>query len=141
KGMLLKADYGEQWAGLVGAWWQLEKASGFVCNNPTPHDPTGRPKEIGFWVKAARKSKYKVCLETFPQIWWGWWTFINPAWRVREGKLVRDGEGSWEDLRCPGQNGFLNVVVCLQWWRASLETPSEDWIRAVDDVTWVVEKM
>jgi hypothetical protein len=73
--------------------------------------------------------------------WWDWWTAINPKWRVREGELVQAGEGSWDVLRCPGQNGFLNVLICLKWWRGEMETPSANWERAVGDVKWVLERM
>ncbi|KAJ7734865.1 hypothetical protein B0H16DRAFT_1327340 [Mycena metata] len=74
--------------------------------------------------------------------WWDWWHAINPEWRrVSDGGLTRDGDGSWDELRCPGQNGFLNVVVCLKWWRLAAGTESGDWVRGVDDVRWVMQQM
>jgi hypothetical protein len=74
--------------------------------------------------------------------WWGWWKAINPKWCLRDRELLAGEEnGMWDSLRCPGQNGFLNVIVCLKWWHSSMETPSDGWTRAVADVTWVLEKM
>ena len=73
--------------------------------------------------------------------WWAWWRILNPDWRQRNGELVQEGEGSWDVLRCLGQNGLLNVVVCLKWWFSSMETPSDGWKRAVADVKWVLKSM
>ncbi|KAJ6630398.1 hypothetical protein B0H10DRAFT_1939157 [Mycena sp. CBHHK59/15] len=112
----------------------LEGGMGGEWESMTKTYPTGLPpKEVGVWVKNARKGVPKISVETFPKEWWGWWTRINPGWRVSNGVLGRDGDGNWDDLRCPGQNGFLNVIMCLKWWHAALEGESEDWKRAVDD--------
>jgi hypothetical protein len=75
------------------------------------------------------------------QEWWAWWKGINPGWRMRDGELLQEGNGAWDVLRCPGQNGFLNIIVCLKWWYCSMETPSEAWMSAVGDVDWVLGKM
>jgi hypothetical protein len=40
-----------------------------------------------------------------------------------------------------GQNGFLNVLMVLKWWRDALEVASPDWEEAVSDITWVLQKM
>jgi hypothetical protein len=40
-----------------------------------------------------------------------------------------------------GQNGFLNMLMCLKWWRDAMDAGSLDWDEAVDDVTWVLSKM
>ncbi|KAJ6479775.1 hypothetical protein C8R45DRAFT_832683, partial [Mycena sanguinolenta] len=102
----------------------------------------GHPHQVAEWVKTARKGTPKVPLDTFPAEWWKWWTGINPQWRLVDGELRREGEGSWDALRTPGLNGLLNVVVCLKWWRVALkESESADWLRAVEDVTWVLQKM
>lgn len=94
------------------------------------------------WVKNARKGVPAIgTSEEMESQWWAWWTKINPSWRLRDGKVVQEGDGSWEVLKCPGQNGFLNVVITLKWRYGSMETPSEAWKRAVGDVKWVLEKM
>lgn len=50
-------------------------------------------------------------------------------------------DGPWGDLDFPGPNGFLNVVVCLKWWRDKLKEESTEWREAVEDVTWVLSRM
>ncbi|KAJ7729732.1 hypothetical protein B0H16DRAFT_1275734, partial [Mycena metata] len=71
--------------------------------------------------------------------WWAWWLAINPKWRLGEDRqLKQEGDGSFDALRCPGQNGFLNVIICLKWWRAEMATASDGWLRAVKDVKWVL---
>ncbi|KAJ7770671.1 hypothetical protein B0H16DRAFT_1306430, partial [Mycena metata] len=103
------------------------------------------PGEVKLWVKNTRKGTPKVDVESFSKKWWDWWTDINPAWWVKEGKLTRDeegeGEDSWDVLRILGQNGLLNVVVCLRWWRVVEGKDTEDWIKAVEDVRWVLQRM
>ncbi|KAJ7833720.1 hypothetical protein B0H14DRAFT_3462540 [Mycena olivaceomarginata] len=73
------------------------------------------PKAVGVWVKNARKGVPKIGLSgEMEDQWWAWWKGINPSWR-------------WDVLKCPGQNGLLNVVITLKWWHGSMETPSESW--------------
>jgi hypothetical protein len=66
---------------------------------------------------------------------------INPAWRNEQRPMKREGGSSWSTLDIPGQNGFLNLLMCLKWWRDAMEVPSPDWEEAVDDVTWVLQQM
>jgi hypothetical protein len=47
----------------------------------------------------------------------------------------------WECLDIAGPNGFLNIVICLKWWRERLEEESIEWRDAVQDVTWVLKRM
>jgi hypothetical protein len=97
---------------------------------------------VGVWVKNARKGVPAIgTSEEMEGQWWAWWKKINPSWRLADGELEQTGDGSWDILKCPGQNGFLNVVITLKWWYGSMETPSEAWKRAVGDVKWVLEKM
>jgi hypothetical protein len=97
---------------------------------------------VGVWVKNARKGIPDIGTpEVMEKEWWAWWKGINPGGRLRGGELQQDGDGSWLVLRCPGQNGFLNIIACLRWWFASMETPSEGWRRVVLDVKWVLGKM
>jgi hypothetical protein len=55
--------------------------------------------------------------------------------------MIREAGESWLCMDYQGQNGFLNVLVCLKWWRDALEDASPDWEDAVDDVTWVLRQM
>ncbi|KAF8184270.1 hypothetical protein K438DRAFT_1549628, partial [Mycena galopus ATCC 62051] len=141
KKILLEGEMGAQWAELVGMWWVLEEAQKFTTSTKS-HPTTNRPKAVGAWVKNARKGVPQIpSTEEMEEQWWTWWKGINPSWRVRDGELKQVGDGSWDDLRCPGQNGFLNIIVCLKWWHLGMETPSDGWTRAVADVKWMLTKM
>ncbi|KAJ7358257.1 hypothetical protein DFH08DRAFT_615627, partial [Mycena albidolilacea] len=72
---------------------------------------------------------------------WAWWVDINPTWRNEQRPMKREGGSSWLSLDIRGQNGFLNLLMCLKWWRDAMEAPSPDWEEAVDDITWVLQQM
>ncbi|KAJ3831650.1 hypothetical protein F5878DRAFT_498697, partial [Lentinula raphanica] len=79
----------------------------------------------------------------FSAQWWIWWSMINPTWRERDnttGRLVINESdiGDWSRLIRPGQCGILVVLLCLFWWRQHLTAPSQDWISALKDVSWVI---
>ncbi|KAJ7463596.1 hypothetical protein FB451DRAFT_1042746 [Mycena latifolia] len=131
---------GGDWAELTGLWWKLEQSTGFVTK-PKAHPTTHCPKQIGIWVKNARVGVPELSVDTFSAQWWDWWRVLNPEWRKRDGALVKEGEGSWDVLRCPGQNGFLNILICLKWWHAALDEETEDWKAAIADVKWVLKGM
>ncbi|KAF8144423.1 hypothetical protein K438DRAFT_1631811 [Mycena galopus ATCC 62051] len=134
---------GREWEELVAVWWALEGLFGFATSHWTKcHVTTNCPKAVGIWVKNARKGTPNVgSAEQMEREWWAWWRAINPAWRLKDGDVVRDGDGSFDVMRCPGQNGFLSVIVRLKWWHGSMEVPSDTWNHAIGDVKWVLEKM
>ncbi|KAJ7754813.1 hypothetical protein B0H16DRAFT_1273614, partial [Mycena metata] len=133
---------GDDWKAVVGLWWMLEEFTGF-SSQTTPLPTTARPEAVKIWVKNARKTAPAIkSVEKMEQEWWGWWTAVNPEWRVREGELAREGTGSWDDiLSYPGLNGMLNVVICLKWWYGAMDSPSDSWQRALSDVKWALEQM
>ncbi|KAJ7860854.1 hypothetical protein B0H14DRAFT_2350494 [Mycena olivaceomarginata] len=132
---------GPDWEQLVERWWMLEERWKFTTSMKS-HPTKDRPAAVGVWVKNARKGMPDIgMLEVMERGWWAWWKAINPEWQLHDGELIQEGNGSWTVLRCPGQNGLLNVVVCLKWWYCAMETPSDAWKSAVLDVKWVLEKI
>ncbi|KAJ7511760.1 hypothetical protein B0H11DRAFT_2214638 [Mycena galericulata] len=132
---------GTTWTALIELWWALEERNAFES---PPKGPRGanRPKQVGDWVQRARIGTPRIPdLKEFVNKWWAWWTSINPSWRRVNGKLVQEGTGPWTELEFPGPNGFLNVVVCLKWWRGKLAEGNEEWEKAVSDVSWVLSQM
>ncbi|KAJ7740361.1 hypothetical protein B0H16DRAFT_1324447 [Mycena metata] len=144
KKKLLAQELGEGWTGVVESWWKLEEAYGFVIGTKS-HSTTNRPDAVHNWVKNARKGRPAVPggVKELGKQWGMWWKGINPEWRLRDGELVQDATGDWGILRCPGQNGFLNVVICLKWWYEMMEGAADDieWKGAVADVQYVLEQM
>jgi hypothetical protein len=55
--------------------------------------------------------------------------------------MKREAGRSWSGFDYHGQNGFLNMLMCLKWWRDAMEEASPDWEEAVDDVAWVLQQM
>ncbi|KAJ7734860.1 hypothetical protein B0H16DRAFT_1731618 [Mycena metata] len=64
KKMLLEGGPGTKWEGIVEAWWALEELTQFVSKTKS-HATTSRPREVGVWVKNARKGTPKVVAESF----------------------------------------------------------------------------
>ncbi|KAF8147455.1 hypothetical protein K438DRAFT_1506817, partial [Mycena galopus ATCC 62051] len=115
KKVLADGNMGAEWAELVEAWWGLEESWNFA-SSVSIFGSQRRFAVVAAWVKSARKGVPDIGkAEEMETQWWAWWTGINPSWRRREGVLVQVGEGSWDVLRCPRQNGFLSVLACLKW--------------------------
>lgn len=101
-----------------------------------------RPAQVGASVQQARTEKPDIRdVERFANEWAKWWQEINPAWRKVSLPMSRSRDGPWVGLDLPGANGFLNVLICLKWWREQVETESKEWKEAVEDVTWVLRQM
>ncbi|KAJ7800792.1 hypothetical protein B0H14DRAFT_2615899 [Mycena olivaceomarginata] len=80
--------------------------------------------------------------------WWGWWEDQQPKERVRleNGDLSRPETPDWSTLaRMYGNNGILQIMGSLVWWGKVAQTlggeDTEEWLAAVRDVTWVLERL
>jgi hypothetical protein len=95
------------------------------------------------WVKNAWKGLPAIVIDVMEEDWWVWWKAINLKWRKwdTDGRILQEESGAWGALNCPGQNRFLNVIVCLKWWAGVMETVSDAWKRVVADVRWVMKAM
>lgn len=49
--------------------------------------------------------------------------------------------GSWTFMDVPGQNGFLNILICLKWWRERMDKESAEWKEVLEDVVWALHQM
>ncbi|KAJ7352105.1 hypothetical protein DFH08DRAFT_694112, partial [Mycena albidolilacea] len=100
-----------------------------------------RPAQVGAWVQRARTGVPVIPdVVRFAEQWGKWWQEINPTWRKIITPMPRK-DGDWTSLDLPGPNGFLNVLICLKWWRERLEGETKEWRDAVEDVKWVLERM
>ncbi|KAJ7188437.1 hypothetical protein C8R46DRAFT_830441, partial [Mycena filopes] len=96
-----------------------------------------RPKEVGDWV-ARMRNHTPANGDELGGRFWVWWIDINPTWRGETRPMAcRSGE-TWASMDARGQNGFLNVLMVLKWWRDATKKSTPDWEGAVDDVTWVL---
>ncbi|KAJ7030838.1 hypothetical protein C8F04DRAFT_961203, partial [Mycena alexandri] len=101
-----------------------------------------RPKEVGDWVARARNHTPTISNpEELGKQWWIWWIDINPSWRGEHRPMIRKAGEPFKSMDFRGQNGFLNVLMVLKWWRNTKKDTSPDWEEAVGDVTWVLQEM
>ncbi|TRM55253.1 hypothetical protein BD626DRAFT_376750, partial [Schizophyllum amplum] len=111
-----------------------------------------RPEYVDAWIQRARSLTYKPKLEGFDQFrldMKNWWRVVNPEWRDRSsvGFALGRGDGNFSCLYCPGTNGLVSFVKCLQWWWDAFERVDEaegdrkEWRAAVDDVAWAFEQV
>ncbi|KAJ3821487.1 hypothetical protein F5880DRAFT_1467130, partial [Lentinula raphanica] len=145
---------GNLWVKTVKAWTTLER--NYEFDNPMGSAATfkgaGRPSAVSWWFRN-RKTVSRVPpdhefgpVADFSAEWWVWWSLINPTWRERDnstGRLVINpsDDGDWSPLIRPGQCGILSILLCLFWWHERLPAPSQDWISALKDVSWVVDEL
>lgn len=84
--------------------------------------------------------------QDFAARWQVWWKDLQPSWRVSsaDGALRRDGNGPWDSLAVPGNNGMFLVLITLSWWR-TIALASRATLAQCDectrDVLWVLQKM
>ncbi|KAJ7348995.1 hypothetical protein DFH08DRAFT_998340 [Mycena albidolilacea] len=114
-------DYGDSWSTLVQLWWSREEEAGFVGGKQS-WPAKKRPQAVSDWVGRARNYTPDVKdASAFGKEFWG--------------------PSDWVCMEYKGQNGFLNVLMLLKWWRDAMKDASPDWEEAMDDVTWVLQKM
>ncbi|KAJ7753864.1 hypothetical protein B0H16DRAFT_1316731, partial [Mycena metata] len=101
-----------------------------------------RPTEVHTWVSRARNIEPEIKnIDSFVKDFQGWWVEINPAWRKAKVPMEKKTGGPWTSIDIPGPNGFLNVLMCLKWWREAMDDESEEWREAVEDVEWVLKAL
>ncbi|KAJ7337612.1 hypothetical protein DFH08DRAFT_639345, partial [Mycena albidolilacea] len=136
RALLEEKNFGPEWMEMVEVWFQCKEKKGFV--SPTKGVAAKlRPVQVGAWVQRARTGKPDIKdVEEFAASWTKWWQEINPPWRKGIVPMPCT-DGCWSSMDLPGPNGFLNVLICLKWWRERLQEESEGWKEAVGDVKWV----
>ncbi|KAK0439645.1 hypothetical protein EV421DRAFT_1713175 [Armillaria borealis] len=141
-------DHGTQWKDVLGCLMVWEGRGGFKDLKGAKHGlpPTGRPMEVGPWIKNYRWTKPEVTAETlrrFANDWWTWWKRFQPTWQNTgdmEGPLTSDHQpglgGDWSSLVKRGQNGFMSPVACLAWWGEAVGDETElrmEWEGALEE--------
>lgn len=148
---------GSHWTKLVDHFVLLEAADEYASHSSLPRD--GRPEMASKWVNDGRLSRTKTKkmptlaladLPAFKRSFQTWYDGMQPSWRSKvEDRWVRAKVGrkklDWELLDVRGVNGMLTVIATLYWWGMAVRNHSQDeydeWEAAVDDVSWVLQKM
>ncbi|KAJ7020509.1 hypothetical protein C8F04DRAFT_974169 [Mycena alexandri] len=127
----------QAWMKMLEVWWRLEVSTKFA-SSVKGFSTDGRPAEIHTWIKNARKIAPKIKdTAKFVAALRMWWKRLNPEWRVQGEGFIKENVGSLDEMRHPGANGFLGVLVALRWWREA-EGETSEWKEMFDDVTWVM---
>jgi hypothetical protein len=133
---------GKEWEKLVQSWAAFEQREGYTEVRRLPK--TGRPEIVGVWINRARPCKWRppIDLKIFEREFKGWWTAIQPAWRIVDGQVDTSiTQGDWASLRLPGLNGILSVVGALFFWGLAAQgktAPHAAWLAAVKDCQLVI---
>ncbi|KAF8834460.1 hypothetical protein BDN67DRAFT_1016482 [Paxillus ammoniavirescens] len=117
---------------LLATYVRLEKSSGFAMEKGAAYAPSSKawPDTIHWWILCAWNGRPpiqqvdKFSNEDIPQL--------------------REISGDWNELDKPGLNGFLSVVVALNWWGAKVNGKGWQvsfWQAAIEDVQWVMEQL
>ncbi len=140
-------SYSDDFARAVFRWAALEDRFGWE-KSAKGYRAQLRPTAIADWMRLDRRVHAKVPklppVEEYAASWWAWWISLQPEWRAMDsaGRPLRNGEGPWDDLVQPGQNGMLLVLLSLVWWHGiAPESSRGDWDAAVRDVAWVLDQM
>ncbi|KAJ7813391.1 hypothetical protein B0H14DRAFT_2853720, partial [Mycena olivaceomarginata] len=108
--LLAAESFGPAWIALVAEWRLREEQTGFATSTKG-HSAKARPAQVGAWVQRARTGMPEIKdVDTF----------------ARQVRTFMD---------VPGQNGFLNVLICLKWWRERINEESEEWKDMLEDVS------
>ncbi|KAJ7357930.1 hypothetical protein DFH08DRAFT_622996, partial [Mycena albidolilacea] len=134
--LLAAESFGPAWIALVAEWRLREEQTGFATSMKS-HSAKARPAQVGAWVQRARAGTPEIKdVDAFARQVRVWWQDINPAWRKLSLPMAKK-TGPWTFMDVPGQNGFLNVLICLKWWRERIDEESEEWKDMLEDVSWV----
>ncbi|KAJ3738824.1 hypothetical protein DFH05DRAFT_1397429, partial [Lentinula detonsa] len=151
----LNVDLGEQYLSLLSSWIDKERIGAYE-NPKTGLEKKNRPATLSEWQKKRFvKSKDPNISDdnfivSFSGEVWCWWVSLQPVWRAiapgtkpSHPPVIKTSMTNWKSLDKKGLNGWFGILVCLKWWGMGLEhcpvekreELKEDWLRAIDDVS------
>ncbi|KAH8069586.1 hypothetical protein BXZ70DRAFT_903069, partial [Cristinia sonorae] len=113
---------------------------------------TGRPAEIGQWIRIKRRNFSKplitrpeTTLPTFISCWRIWYLGMQPMWRGNTWPLryisTDIDDDSWAPVQYAGPNGFFLVVFAVASWLSVLpksDSRDPDILEVISDVLWLL---
>ncbi|KAG6885077.1 hypothetical protein C0993_006038 [Termitomyces sp. T159_Od127] len=156
---VIKVDLGSAFRDIVTSLIEIETLHDF--RSPKRGLPTRlRPYEVSHWIAAGRGRQggrvTVVDIKQFSEAWWNWWTDMQPNWREYDahGKpkqlIPVQVEEDWMCLHKPGANGMISIVAGLSGWGVAIKRQAVpfglgdkkiDWLCAVEDCHWVMERL
>ena len=118
-------------------------------------DKSQRPEEVNSWLKYGRKyhamPSVDGTVDKFGDTWMKWWAHLQPEWRGGNDGFSTDApdDADWTELQKGGANGFFLILMSVCWWGAAvlddngeeIEPAYSKWLKAIEDVQWVLESM
>lgn len=106
----------------------------------------GRPQIVALWFKNRRALRLPLGKDPESEIGSKtvtWWRSLQPDWRVKGIKLVREGPefDRWETLMKGGASGIVTIMVCLAAWGLMESAGNAEYDNAVSDVAWTFRTM
>lgn len=138
--MLRSVDGGASWTKLLDVWSAFEAQEEY--SEVMALSSQNRPWALSQWQKRYRSPTWRPPVEkmvTFDMDFMTWWVGLQPKWRVADGKVVRDLNGDLSDLKRPGLNGLLTVLVGLFYWHITNGLNSEEWLTIVEDCIEIID--
>ncbi|KAF7980032.1 hypothetical protein HWV62_40160 [Athelia sp. TMB] len=132
------SQWGAEWAQLVAAFIEFERAAGFITQELRLPTSSLRPPCFKVWYSQKRAMKGKEwealgtgSAATFGASWWAWWTDIKP----------QDPASDWKRLYKAGPTGIFLVLVGLVWWKMMVGVGEDSsWSTAVLEVRDVLKR-
>jgi hypothetical protein len=151
------SKWGMEWTVCIQKFYDFEAAWGFIDEGAQ----MGRdvhPPQVNGWLSRGRKWTLPPTLvvdlstretaELWTGLWWNWWKSLQPRERSIEnnGELSRPELADWSEMaELHGKNGLLQVMAMLVWWGEVAQKRDSgvqaEWLAAVNNVTWVLERV
>lgn len=135
-----KRNWGDAWLACLREFIEFQRRTGFLDTGPCfPPSTNIRPPEIAAWMKNGRRWKDMELVdhEKFGRQWWAWWLSLQPSSRNGDEPALPTVDMDWSQLRKPGKNGFLLLMISLVWW-GKASNARGGWLSAVVEVTNVL---
>ena len=98
--MLKSVDGGETWTKLLDVWSGFEAQEEY--SNVRALDCAHRPLPLLLWMKRHCSSTWRppvTEMAGFEMCFMKWWLYLQPDWRVADGKVLRDLTGDFSVLK------------------------------------------
>jgi hypothetical protein len=145
---------------LLDAWVAFEDTRGYNDDSNRNMPTDSRPLEVRWWISHTRRDPDRIPnidnLHDFSQSWWGWLAVLSPEWRsaslapgpssdpnATAMSRTIPPQAEWSHMTKGGSKGMLLVLACVVWWgthvNAEDKKATENWLRAVDELTWIFQ--
>ncbi|KAJ7810255.1 hypothetical protein B0H13DRAFT_1927425 [Mycena leptocephala] len=156
----LGRGWGIAWAKLVVRFYNFKAKWGFA-EGTWQMGSAHQPPQVAMWLSRRKWTMgltigSNIGTRATPELWvgrwWRGWESLQPVDQVLflDNKMQRLETADWSKMATMhGNNSLLQVIATLFWWGEHVEgrhrpqDPEQwnDFMEAVDDVTWVLDQL